>query len=71
MSDEKYCPFWFAAPHHEEFYCIKSKCALWVDDGENSCCGLTYQARRQIANREKNRREREEFRKRYREKWGL
>lgn len=44
MSDEKYCPFWFAAPHHDEFYCIKSKCALWVEDVESSACGLAYKS---------------------------
>ena len=69
MNNEDYCPFYFGLAFSSG-YCIRSKCALWVDDGENSCCGLVYQARRQAANREKNRREREEFRKRYREKWG-
>ncbi len=43
MSDEKYCPFWFGHSYHSG-YCIKKKCALWVDEGENSACGLAYQS---------------------------
>lgn len=63
---EKMCPFQNGVWRE----CRVDKCALWVEEGENSCCGLVYQARQQVANREKNRCEREEFRKRYREKWG-
>lgn len=53
MSNEKYCPFWFAAPHHDEFYCIKSKCALWVEDVESSACGLAYEVLLMAKNRKR------------------
>lgn len=43
MSDEKYCPFWFGLSYGTG-YCIKSKCALWVEDVESSACGLAYQS---------------------------
>ena len=69
MRDEQLCPFWFGNSFND-VYCYKSKCALWVDEGENSCCGLVYQARQQVASHKILRREREEFRKRYKEKWG-
>lgn len=42
MSDEKYCPFWFGLSNGEG-YCIKSKCALWVEDVVSSSCALAYQ----------------------------
>lgn len=42
MRDEKLCPFWFGNSYHD-VGCIKSKCALWVEDVESSACGLAYQ----------------------------
>ena len=43
MNEEKYCPFWFGLSHGAG-YCIKSKCALWVEDVESSACGLAYKS---------------------------
>ena len=43
MNDEKFCPFCFDASFGVG-NCIKSKCALWVEDVESSACGLAYQS---------------------------
>lgn len=52
MSDEKYCPFWFGLSYGKG-YCIGSICALWVDDGEDSACGLAYEALLMAKNRKR------------------
>ena len=52
MSDEKYCPFYFGLSYgHDD--CVRSKCALWVDEGENSACGLAYEALLMAKNRKR------------------
>ena len=59
----KFCPFLKGF----DASCLTTACALWVKDDRDACCGLVYQARRQIDNRLKNRREIEELRKKWKE----
>lgn len=43
MNNEDYCPFYFGLSYGHG-YCVRSVCALWVDEGEDSACGLAYEA---------------------------
>lgn len=52
MNEEKYCPFYFGLSCGKG-YCIRSVCALWVDDGESSACGLAYEALLMAKNRKR------------------